>query len=301
MLTALDRWITRLPRNARLTLAIVLLAMVGCVDLLTGYEVSVGFFYLFPICMAAWYAGSRPGRVLALTGAVVWFLADAEAGRLYSNDAIRYWNASIRFGFFFTGAVAVSRIRELLEVQTRASEIDGLTGLLNSQTFEERVSLEAARARRYGRPFAISYLDLDNFKVVNDTHGHSVGDDVLKRVATELLQRTRPSDCCARLGGDEFAVLLPETDVEGAEAFGQSLCSRVRAHMEYKSWPVSLSIGTAVFGPEIEATVDEMLHASDQLMYEAKKAGKNRVMTRRSEIPLKPSETSAALSSSDGS
>jgi diguanylate cyclase (GGDEF)-like protein len=119
-------------------------------------------------------------------------------------------------------------------------------------------------------------LDLDNFKRVNDTLGHAVGDELLACVA-DLLRRTlRASDTVGRLGGDEFALLLPETTAPAADALLQKLRGVLMDTMRAKQWPVTFSMGAAAF-LDNPASVEEMIRTADELMYSVKKSGKNRI------------------------
>ena len=138
------------------------------------------------------------------------------------------------------------------------------------------------RAERFGSDLAVVFGDLDDFKRVNDRFGHGVGDDVLRTFAEVLDGRTRQIDVCARLGGEEFAILLPETNVAGAELLAESLRAAV-ADLAVPAGPetvrVTASFGVAAF-PETH-TADELLTAADLALLRAKRQGKNRVVTIR--------------------
>jgi diguanylate cyclase (GGDEF)-like protein len=145
----------------------------------------------------------------------------------------------------------------------------------NRRAFFEIANAERGRACRYGRPLTLAYLDVDNFKGINDRLGHASGDHLLVEVSRVLRDNVRASDAVARLGGDEFALLFPETDAAGAEAALRNLQKRLADAMQAADWPVTFSMGAAVFAcPE---SVDEMIRAADELMYGVKKAGKNNI------------------------
>jgi diguanylate cyclase (GGDEF)-like protein len=181
------------------------------------------------------------------------------------------------------------RTRQLAEANAKLSQSnealkqmvvrDGLTGVHNHRYLLEYMEMEIARSSRYGREFGVLFLDIDNFKLVNDTHGHQSGDDVLCRVA-ELLSgpklHLRKSDFAARYGGEEFVVLLPETDIRGAQIKGE----RIRAAVEqipFAHGTVTVSIGVAVY-PRHGRTTDALIHSADKALYTAKRAGKNQVV-----------------------
>jgi diguanylate cyclase (GGDEF)-like protein len=164
---------------------------------------------------------------------------------------------------------------------------DGLTGLANRGLFLDRLEQALAVHRRDPRPVALIFLDLDDFKLVNDTLGHAVGDALLVEVAVRLRGALRTADTVARLGGDEFAVLLDSTDdVEAAT--GRAL-DALRAPVVLSGRPVSVraSVGICVLGPDDPPTrADALLVRSDTAMYAAKRAGKDRVVSFAPGLPL---------------
>lgn len=171
-------------------------------------------------------------------------------------------------------AVALENSR-LYELAT----VDGLTGLYVRRYFDHRVSEEWGRSERYGVPFTVGILDLDNFKRLNDTFGHQVGDRVLKDAAAALRNNMRSFDVAARYGGEEFAIILPRTDVSK----GVKVAERVRRDIEKLmvmdgKIPVTVSIGVAGFPAEGLDKVEELVARADQALYQAKEEGKNRVV-----------------------
>ncbi len=156
---------------------------------------------------------------------------------------------------------------------------DPLTGLYNRRKFEDFLAYEVDRARRHGHAFCIAMLDLDNFKHINDTFGHPVGDLALKELAEILNQNTRKSDVVARLGGDEFAVLLPETSREGGETAARKVLDAINGaaiQLPVGTTRIESSVGL-VCHPDNGDTAETLVVAMDIAMYRAKRAGKNRV------------------------
>ena len=180
----------------------------------------------------------------------------------------------------FAAAMAIDNGRLYREAHQRAQH-DPLTGLANSTVFQDRVTGALKRLpRRPGRIVAVLFADLDDFKAVNDTHGHLQGDRFLTLVAERLRTVVRPEDTVARLGGDEFGLLLEElTSVDQALMVAARAIAAVAAPMELggRAAMASLSIGVA-FRAVADATADELLHEADTAMYEAKRAGKRRVV-----------------------
>jgi diguanylate cyclase (GGDEF)-like protein/PAS domain S-box-containing protein len=178
-------------------------------------------------------------------------------------------------------AVDISE-RKRLEIQLQEiADRDALTGLFSRRRFQEELDREVSRARRHGRPGALLLLDLDGFKLVNDTLGHTAGDELLTRIGEALRCILRDSDVLARIGGDEFALILPDTDVAAARVVGEKLVEAVRAHGSVsaggRSAGVTASVGITPVsgGPELD--VAKLLIESDLAMYHAKESGKDRV------------------------
>jgi diguanylate cyclase (GGDEF)-like protein/PAS domain S-box-containing protein len=161
--------------------------------------------------------------------------------------------------------------RSRLERRLRhLADHDDLTGLINRRRFQEELERHLAQGRRYGMSGALLLLDLDGFKEVNDTHGHSAGDRVLQAVADALRDRLRESDIVARLGGDEFAVLLPREDPEAAGQVSRALEEAIPAEVRTPNGTaLRVSVGSAPFQDDVQS-VDDVLSAADAAMYAAK-------------------------------
>jgi diguanylate cyclase (GGDEF)-like protein len=177
-------------------------------------------------------------------------------------------------------AVALDNAR-LHEIVQRQAITDDLTGLVNRRRFVEALDAEIERARRFGSPLTVVLADLDNFKQVNDDHGHHAGDDVLRSFAGLLRAHVRDVDVCARIGGEEFAIVLPETDEAGAgsvaERMRESLATVPIAVTEGGPVRVTSSFGVAELGAGQSG--DDLLRGADAALYRAKEAGKNRVVS----------------------
>jgi two-component system cell cycle response regulator len=180
-------------------------------------------------------------------------------------------------------AVLHIRIQKALEhARTRRlASTDGLTEVYNHRTFQERLAQEVDRARRYNRPLSLLMIDVDRFKVYNDTYGHPQGDVVLQELARLLKDMSRTSDTVARYGGEEFAIILPETDSVSAQKIGQ----RLREHVERHAFPgaerlpggaltISIGVATQVIP---SSTKSALVQAADAALYAAKGAGRNRI------------------------
>jgi diguanylate cyclase (GGDEF)-like protein len=249
------------------------IVLIGIGDYWAGPDIGLSIIYLVPISLATWYADIRGGIITSGFSALAWFgakwLAEADAFKLISS----LWNAGIRLAFFI---VIVYQQNALKREQVRARR-DPLTGAGNRRHFRESASREIDRTKRYKRPFTVIYMDLDNFKMVNDTHGHDVGDTLL-RIVTRIMQKNvRSTDTVARLGGDEYALLLPETDADSAKRAVQKIHTQLTIAMQRKKWPVTVSAGVVTF-LTLPESVDTMIKVVDDLMYSAKNSGKNQVI-----------------------
>jgi diguanylate cyclase (GGDEF)-like protein len=172
-------------------------------------------------------------------------------------------------------ALENARLHELVERQAR---VDDLTGLANRRRCEEALAEELARARRFGTPFALVLGDVDDFKTINDRHGHAVGDAVLREVAEVMRATLRDVDLAARWGGEEFVVLLPGTDAEAAAEVAERLRSALAAQL--LGAPDGAFRATASFGVAVYPTAQnaqELFETADRSLYRAKTSGKNRV------------------------
>ncbi|MCJ7526189.1 MAG: GGDEF domain-containing protein [Candidatus Aminicenantes bacterium] len=257
-----------------LGLGFIMILLLGAIDYYSGFEFSFSIFYLAPIVLVTWRVGRTPGLVFSFLGALTWFAADAASGHLYSSAFIYSWNTIMRLGFFLIISMLLATLKKELQLQRELAHQDFLTGTANPRYFYDIVQMEIHRARRHGRPCSAAYIDLDNFKAVNDRLGHQVGDNVLCVVADCLKANVRVIDTVARLGGDEFVLFLPETEQEGARTVLTKIRCCLTGAMEQNDWQVGFSIGVLTF-LSMPSTVDEMIRLVDGLMYAVKQSGKN--------------------------
>jgi diguanylate cyclase (GGDEF)-like protein len=264
-------------RASRTLLFVGLLAVVlilGILDYLTGAELAFSMFYLFPVGYAAWYLGWEAGAALSILSALAWYIADTLVRTAtYESPFIPAWNTGVHLMTFLIVTVLISLLHKTLEREAINARIDPLTGAPNTRAFYEAAEIQISLFKRYQRPFSILYLDIDNFKELNDTRGHSAGDSALKVVTLTLKQNLRAGDVVARLGGDEFAILLTEADARAAEIVSTRIQSAIRSRLT-----LTCSIGalTCVTPPP---SVDELVRKADHLMYEAKRGGKDTKMS----------------------
>ncbi|HEX9610549.1 MAG TPA: GGDEF domain-containing protein [Gemmatimonadales bacterium] len=243
---------------------------------LTPTPVKLGLFYLVPVLFVTWYEGPVLGSVFTVGAMGLRLATELEQQSPETSLSFSLFN---QLSFAVVAGVAIFAFAHVRGTQLQLRELatrDALTHVLNAKSFGERLAQELERNRRYARPLAVLYLDLDNFKAVNDTHGHQTGDAVLRLVADAIRRAVRQPDIVGRMGGDEFAVLMPETDPAEADAVAQRLAQNIAT--AFRGSPtVTASIGV-VACTDTKVDSDDVLRSADQAMYEAKRAGKNRVI-----------------------
>jgi diguanylate cyclase (GGDEF)-like protein len=260
----------------RLAGAVILVGVVYWLNNHTPPDIRLGILYVVPVLLVTWHDGLPWGIGFAVGTAVLRYLTGLEQMPSDTATPVRAVNEA---AYLIVMGVAMAGLAQLRRTQAQLRLLathDQLTGALNARTFAERLSQELDRNRRYNRPLALLYLDLDDFKAVNDRHGHQTGDAVLRLVADATRSAVRQTDVVGRLGGDEFAVLMPETEGPVASAAATRLAGDIRT--VFRGTPsVTASIGV-VSALAATAGPDELLRRADQAMYEAKRTGKDRVV-----------------------
>ena len=269
-------YLNRLPKSLLDVFAYLSLILIGIIDYKTGTELSVSLFYIIPITVVTWFRSRERGIMISVVSAFTLLLSDISSGYHFSHPLIPYWNVIIRFGFFITVSLLLSYLKEVLRLKDQLTKTDFLTGVANRRSFIDSAQSEINRARRYQYPFTIAYIDIDDFKDINDTYGHLVGDTLLCKVADTIRSNLRITDISARLGGDEFAVLFPNTDSEQSKIVINKMHDCLLDTMKKNNWPVTFSIGTVTFVKPPQS-VDEIIRKADYFMYSAKKNGKNKI------------------------
>ena len=255
---------------------VVLVIVLGIIDYVTGTELNIALFYLIPIFMLVWFTDGEMGLLIAFASTVAGFIANFSAGRTYSSISIYIWNTVLRLGFYLVVVWLGTTLKKTNKINRELARSDYMTGAISVRYFYELAQSELNRAQRYRRPFTLAYIDLDNFKTVNDRLGHSAGDRVLRAVTEGIYRQIRPADTLARLGGDEFALLLPETDADAARLVINRIHACLADEMLQNGWMVTFSVGVVTFN-EVPKTVDDMVKMADSAMYCVKADRKNGV------------------------
>ena len=263
--------------------AVILLALLGWLRIVTDAQFAFASAAMIPVFLVTWVGGFLPGVSIALLASAMWISADVLSDREFNESWIPLVNGLTRLATYSFVVYLTARIRSLLQEEIERAMRDPLTGLLNRRAFNAAGTAEINRAARYSRSMAIMFLDLDNFKQLNDMRGHKAGDGALKATGTALMEAVRSVDSVARLGGDEFAVLMIEIDADAVALAAQKIAARLtRALADFP--PVSASIGVAWFSRP-GAGFGSMLESADALMYEVKRKGKGQIQLRSFEYP----------------
>ncbi len=272
----------RIPAGPRhrlgaLALSAALLLAIGVADYYAPYQVQLSVLYLAPIFLATWRVGTGAGIAMAVASALAITGGDILAGLRYPSWLLPAATLAFRSALFLAFVLLLRLLRDALERERTSARTDELTGVPNRRSFIELLTSDLYFARRYRRALTIVYLDLDDFKNVNDRLGHRAGDAVLRAVASSIRSRLRYTDAVGRLGGDEFAICLPETDADAASHVMDTIRREVAAALPRETGTVTLSIGMVTFGyPPM--TVEELLDRADFALYAAKREGKNRLI-----------------------
>lgn len=252
----------------------LLVFVLGVVDYQTGNEIVFSLFYLIPILLVTLAISEIAGLYASILSALILLAAEIAAGQSYSHPAIYFWNTAIRAVFFSFFSYLVAELYQSHREERQVARTDFVSGAFNARFFYELLQMEIDRIRRQPHPFTVVYIDLDDFKRVNDLFGHRVGDSVLRYVTEVLRASLRKTDFVARLGGDEFALLLPSTRQDDAEVVLAKVRTTLEEAMRARSFPVTFSIGvvTCLTPPH---AAEQLINLADQLMYGVKNSTKN--------------------------
>ena len=253
---------------------ILIIGLLGILDYTTGNELTLSLFYLIPIVLVTGGVNRKTGLFMSFLSGLTLLGAEIAAGQTYSHPIFYLLNTLVRISFYVVVVYLVAELQKSRKEEQLAARTDFVTGAVNARYFNELLQMEISRIRRYPHPITLVYIDVDNFKLVNDLFGHRIGDEVLRCIATELKSQLRMTDTVARLGGDEFVMLLPSTRQPEARKVVSKVYAHLTETMQRKNWPVTFSMGvvTCEFSPY---SAEQLVNMADELMYEVKNSTKN--------------------------
>ncbi len=256
--------------------SVLLVLILGAVDYLTGFKLTILLFYLLPVSIVSWEVGPLAGLSISALSTLTWGLSNILAGEAFSGAFIVAWNAVTMLFFFIAMSLVLSALRRSLDDERHLARTDPLTGVLNRRAFYEFVNTHILFSQSTPPGCTLVYLDLDNFKMINDTFGHSVGDIVLVTAVDTIALCLGSEDILARMGGDEFIILTMETEPQALTKKMAWLYRELTATMQAQEWPITFSIGVLSFHKPA-ASVSQMITLVDRLMYQVKSTSKNGV------------------------
>ncbi|AJP48136.1 hypothetical protein PG1C_06015 [Rugosibacter aromaticivorans] len=251
---------------------VLLIAFVAYRESATYYSFDV--FYCVPIIHAARLSSVRALRrsdthvptIVGIFVGIIWTTGEFIA--VYPDYP---WSALLLNAFARSVTFTViGRVMAKVWREREFSRKDVLTDLANRLEFTDRFATEQSRSERSGKPYSLLFIDIDQFKLLNDEQGHNVGDEALKVLSVILTNNSRAGDVVSRFGGDEFALLFPETDDASCEILANRILEIAKAEFKNKDWPIALSVGW-VTGTGASKNVDELLRIADEKMYLMKK------------------------------
>jgi len=258
---------------------LTIIGLLGILDFATGNEITLSLFYLVPIVLVTWAVDRKTGLFMSFISGLTLLWAEIAAGQTYSHALFYLLNTLARTSFYVVVVYLVTELQKSRREEQLAARTDFVTGAVNARYFNELLQMEISRIRRYPHPITLVYVDVDNFKLVNDLFGHKIGDEVLRCIATELKSQLRVTDTVARLGGDEFVMLLPSTRQPEARLVVSKVYANLIEKMGQRNWPVTFSMGavTCEFSPY---SAEQLVNMADELMYEVKNSTKNDIRFR---------------------
>lgn len=275
LIAALDTRFEQTSTLVRYSVVVGLTAFICWLDFVTPTYLVITGLYFLPIFLAAWYCDRN--ILIAVFGAATLVNLDMTAQLVAPHaplwqSALAYASVIIVFAAF---ALQMRYLKTAFRSLRLESRTDALTGLKNRRGFFEAVETELIRNARSSRCLTLALVDIDNFKYVNDTHGHARGDALLVAVGRCISATLREVDCVGRIGGDEFAILLAETDVQEARQILERLQKRLRPVLRSCHRAVSASMGAVVLASGQELSVDQLLERADGAMYSVKQGMKD--------------------------
>lgn len=253
-----------------------LIFLISYLDFQIHPKISLSIFYLFPVAMVTWFVSREAGFIVSGLSTVAGFLTKFRNDPLASGFLIPFWNATVMLIVFLTVSSLLIKLRDALKQEQTLGRTDSLTGVANKRLFLELAGMEVKKVHRYRHPLTVINLDVDDFKLFNQSFGRNLGDQLLYVVAQSLKNSIRETDIVGRIGEDEFSIILPGIGYQLAHSVICRLKNQLLETMENHQWSVTFSIAAVTFVNPPDS-IDEMLQQADHLMYLVKNNGKNQL------------------------
>jgi diguanylate cyclase (GGDEF)-like protein len=257
-------------------LSFVSILGLGVVQFFIGETVNIAPFYIFPPLFSSWYGSRTTGVLSAFFSTLVFVVIETAFNRVPPAFCELLLFSAPYLAAYMLLAILIINFRDVHRMEVHAADTDNLTGVHSARSFYAELANELLRSKRYDHVFSLAYIDVDNFKNINDALGHAAGDRLLKEVADCLVSSLRATDVIARLGGDEYACLLPETNQEEVKLAFLKTVDLLNKRMAKNKWDVSFSIGVVTF-ENIPEDIKEAIDLADTLMYSVKNDNKDSV------------------------
>jgi diguanylate cyclase (GGDEF)-like protein len=280
-LRKINNYFTKNKPTVAMTWGGVLLILIACIDYQVPSEISLAIFYLLPISLMTWFVSKEAGLVTCVLSAIAELITNLNTKNTESNFFVPYWEAVVNLIIFLTISYLLFELHSTLAQEKKLERIDYTTGVANKRLFLELARLELKKAYRYRHPLTVVYLDVDNFKKINEALGYRVGDKLLKTAAVTIKNNLRETDFLGRVGGDEFVILLPGSGYEPSHLVISRIQKQLLAAMKKNKWQATFSIGAVTY-VNPPRSVDAMLQQADHLMYLVKNNGKNQLKHKTS-------------------
>ncbi len=275
MKTILHIFENRKPTSILLASSVIL-CLISIGSIIVG---NVSYFeplFVLPVVLISWYSSKSVIFLFAaFTTSVVLITINIIEGSPFDTNTLLFYGMPHFFAYLVL-ALLITNFKNVYTKENIAADTDALTGICNSRSFYLSLANEIIRSSRFNHVFTLAYIDIDDFKEINDSLGHSAGDRLLKEVAFCLKNTLRKTDVVARLGGDEFACLLPESEQADAKIAFSKMSKLLNDKMESQDWKVTFSVGIVTF-EEIPEDLNEAIKITDELMYSVKNKTKNNV------------------------
>lgn len=257
-------------------LSTLFILVIAYLDYSTSSELYLEVLYFIPILLAAWYGRKLIAIYETVFCALLSIIVDLLLNHFHYYSFAHIWNFTSTLVILIVFVMLIIKLKHSIEGEKYLARTDFKTKALNSLALYEIIASEMQISIRHKYPLTLAYIDVDNFKSINDTYGHSVGDVLLLEIVNIIKNNIRKNDAIARLGGDEFAILFPRTGKDGAKTAVENIRDKLMSMVNGHGYNISFSIGVVIF-IKIPSKAEEMISLGDQTMYAVKESTKNSI------------------------